>query len=843
MKKCHLVILMATVLLLALAGCNWQIPESISVKTNAVYNFSVGEFEKDFSDVLNSEELLSGTSNSIENIRIYDYFPGEADINSQKFLMKLPLLEIPVDFSLFFEASNIASQVEGLAFSKDIKIPNISISSTQTLDSSVISSVINSAMTFAGSGGGNVSFGIEFTSVTYSSGSLIINCAGLPNGMTVTISSNGVNRQGTFSNGSASIDISGFSIYKASTSISFSNQLAIPFVGTIASNSVISRASGVTIQTPVTVPVSTSIDLSSNNAVFESCVVSAGSLSTNLKVPKSWSNVIISYGLSASGGLNFTSDASLGSSHIVDLSGKVITPTSTSIECSISLTMVNATVDSSAIVMDLSSQILGFDSIDMNLNGLTTSVNAAENFSSVIYNTLRSVTLGTCGLTGKYTNTLPAGNDIELITSSSFLGIERNSCTLTSSTIDGELSILSSGSERTVKIKQNPSASDEYNSWDFLTEIHLPGYTSSNPSKIRIRGVAPGAVYTIGLEITPEVNWSKIVINTGNFSSIAGTHDLGFNLGNILSGFDDILGVDFASKVRLESLPVYLYANKPEFNRGVVDPFEQVGFYGTVRMFGGTNGIPSDADSIVNIVGDAANSQSAQITLKRLPTFEYKNSNTTVITNMARGDPSIAADLAHIANSSENGTLHIDYNLSFSNGDSSSDIEITPSMLSSTNTSSSLGVTAYIVLPLNFFTTDRIDINLFELMNQDMDHDLLGRDSQSSYDEIDKYLNVIRSASILYDSSKSLFYSNPPISLNVKFANTSIDEDYNLNKDTVMLNAGEIVEVLNVYPLIPSVNITIYKDTLFSITRYRGISMALALQLVTDGTIPLFGGE
>ena len=79
--------------------------------------------------------------------------------------------------------------------------------------------------------------------------------------------------------------------------------------------------------------------------------------------------------------------------------------------------------------------------------------------------------------------------------------------------------------------------------------------------------------------------------------------------------------------------------------------------------------------------------------------------------------------------------------------------------------------------------------------------------------------------------------------MNVKFANTSIDEDYNLNKDTVMLNAGEIVEVLNVYPLIPSVNITIYKDTLFSITRYRGISMALALQLVTDGTIPLFGGE
>ena len=119
--------------------------------------------------------------------------------------------------------------------------------------------------------------------------------------MTVTISSNGVNRQGTFSNGSASIDISGFSIYKASTSVSFSNQLAIPFVGTIASNSVISRASGVTVQTPVTVPVSTSIDLSSNNAVFESCVVSAGSLSTNLKVPKSWSNVLISYGLSASG--------------------------------------------------------------------------------------------------------------------------------------------------------------------------------------------------------------------------------------------------------------------------------------------------------------------------------------------------------------------------------------------------------------------------------------------------------------------------------------------------------------------------------------------------------------
>ncbi len=842
MKKCHVVTFSALVILLTLAGCNWQLPESISIKTKAVYNFAVGLFEKDFSESLSSEELFS-ESNSIENVRVYDYFPGEADINSQKFLLKIPLLEIPVDFSSFFESSNIASQIEGMAFSKEIKIPNISISSTQTLDSSVISSAINSSLTFAGAGAGNVTFAISFTSVAYASGSLVITCAGVSDGTVVTFSSNGSSRQASFSNGSASIDISGFTIYNASSSISFSSPQVIPFYGSISSNSVISKANGVTIETPVTVPVSTSLDLSSQSSNFESCVVSSGTLATNLKIPTSWSNVVISYGLSASGGLNFTSDVSLGNSHVVDLSGKTITPTSSTIECNISLTMVNATVDSSAIIMDLSSQILGFESIDMVLTDLTTAVNAAENFNAVIYETLRSVTLGSCGLTGKYTNTLPAGNDIELVTSSSFLGLESQSCTLSSLTVDGNLEVMSGSSERTVKIRQNPSAGDEFNAWDFGTEIHLPGYDSSNPSKIRISGVIPGASYTIGLELTPEINWTKMVLNTSNFSSAIGVNDLGINIGNILSGFDEMLGVDFASKVRLESLPIYLYASKPDFNRDVSDPFENVQFNGTVRMFGGTNGLPYNSDSIVNIVGDAANSQSASITIKRLPTFEYKNSNTTVITNMARADPSASADLAHVANNSEAGTLHVDYHLSFSNGSSTSDIEITPSMLSSTNTASSLGITAYIVIPLNFVTTDKIEIDLFELMQQDMDHDLLGRESESSYDTIDKYLNCIRSAGIIYDSSKSLFYADPPVSLNVKFANTSIDEDYDLDKDTVLLNAGEIVEVLNVYPLIPSVNISIDEETHFSITRYRGISMSLVLQLITDGTINLFGGE
>ncbi|MCR5189028.1 MAG: hypothetical protein K6C97_08830 [Treponema sp.] len=843
MKKYHVILFSAFVFLLAQSGCNWQIPEKVSVKTNAEYNFAVGEFSKDFSEDFDKEQLFSSVSSAINNARIYDYYPGQTG-DVQQFLLKIPLMEIPVDFSSYFDSSSLASQIEGLSFSRDVTIPQIAITKNHTVDSSTVSAAINASFTFGGTtSGGDITFAMDFTSVTYSSGSLVITCSGIEDDSIVTITSNGSSKHGTFSNGSASIDINNFTINKSGTSISFTSSQVLPFYGTIASSSIISSASGLTAQSPIPVSVSTTIDMSSYSSVFQSCTVDSGSLTTKMKLPSGWSNIDVAYGISASGGVSFTEASASGTERTIDLSGKTITPESTSVTCVLSLSMNNATFNSSSITLEISSQIESFETISIVLSNLTTTLSASENFNSAIYNTVKSITLGSCGLRGTYTNTFPSGNNIDFIASSNFLGLSETTKTLSSATESGSLELLTDSTERTVTIKENATAANEFSAWDFSAAIQLPGYSSSNPSRIQISGVSSGATYTVGLTLTPVINWSSIVINTSSFSSLIGNNNLGINLSTLLDQFDDNLNVDLADKILVDSLPLYLYCTKPEINEGSDDPFENVAFSGTVRMFYGSDGSPTREDTIVNVLGNAASSQTANLTFKNPPSLEFDTTGSIVTTDISSSQASVSTDLKNLVNLRASGTLYVDYNLSFSNGSSSSDITITPSMLTATNSASSVGVIAYIVLPLKLKTSEAIDIDIFQMMGQTMNSDILGRSSASDFSSIEQYIRAIRSVSLTYDPSKMIFDSDPDITLNVKFANTSIDEDYSLGGDTVALNASQINELLNVYPLIPTVTVKIANQTELSISREFAIAMGVNLKIVTDGTVTLFGGQ
>ena len=72
-------------LVFALGSCSWKLPETISVKTNADYEFSLGNVEKDLSDKLGVSNLI-GTVELPNNGKIYDYWPRKSG-DTQKFLM------------------------------------------------------------------------------------------------------------------------------------------------------------------------------------------------------------------------------------------------------------------------------------------------------------------------------------------------------------------------------------------------------------------------------------------------------------------------------------------------------------------------------------------------------------------------------------------------------------------------------------------------------------------------------------------------------------------------------------------------------------------------------------
>ena len=124
--------------LIFLSCGDYQIPQSVSIKTDADYNFSVGSIEQDLSSFLNiktiSEKLNSslsgGTENAFSSFSVYDYRPTTDNTNpSQKFLAEVKLQEIPVDISEYLSNMDISTALTEQSFEQEFTIPSLSVDS------------------------------------------------------------------------------------------------------------------------------------------------------------------------------------------------------------------------------------------------------------------------------------------------------------------------------------------------------------------------------------------------------------------------------------------------------------------------------------------------------------------------------------------------------------------------------------------------------------------------------------------------------------------------------------------------------------------------------------------
>lgn len=77
-------------LTLALSGCSWEIPERVFVKTNASYNFSIGNIEQSLDSSMDLNSILSSDK---EGLTLYDYYPGKANKKLQQFVMTVKVYE------------------------------------------------------------------------------------------------------------------------------------------------------------------------------------------------------------------------------------------------------------------------------------------------------------------------------------------------------------------------------------------------------------------------------------------------------------------------------------------------------------------------------------------------------------------------------------------------------------------------------------------------------------------------------------------------------------------------------------------------------------------------------
>lgn len=96
---------------LAFAGCSWQIPQTVSVKTNADYSFSLGNFTNDLGDSMDTTSMMGDAGEGNANIQTLDYFPGKSNKNVQHYLLEVNVLEK----NFTEEGSALATAVSNLA--------------------------------------------------------------------------------------------------------------------------------------------------------------------------------------------------------------------------------------------------------------------------------------------------------------------------------------------------------------------------------------------------------------------------------------------------------------------------------------------------------------------------------------------------------------------------------------------------------------------------------------------------------------------------------------------------------------------------------------------------------
>lgn len=725
-----------------LLSCGWQIPEKISVKSNASYNFTTGEIDTKLNDSLNFDELIKPDENS--EFTVYNYLP---DGKSRQFVMRMAIADIPIDLESSFNESSINEDIKDLSFTQEIKVP----------------------------------------------------------------------------------------------SISFSSQTEIPLVD----------FSGVQINGATNIPLNNlefSFTLNDTESdIFDSCVVGQGTLFTEIIIPSDWEGVSVSYSFSTTGGLDVSKieGETSGTKKTIALAGKTITKDQVNATAQITLTVQPGySVSSSPLMLKISSDIESLEILNVKLSGVTTSFDKEEPLPEGMKDAFSKIYLNSSGVKIDYVNTLPTGNDIELTVKSDFFGLNKTG-DLKAANTQGELELLSDSSKEIV-------ISDS-SSYDFGVNISLPGATSEEPQKVSLQNVNFGDTYQISMNITPVLNWEKIVLKEGFAKN--DKKKLPFNIKELLSSVSDkISDENLFANIEIKSLPIYVFFTKPQTNGSNL--FTNSNFTGKMSVYYEKE-IGENKEIISQTLVDTHSTNEnipKQIGFVDYPELNISEDNKKVLTSLDNVSFSLKGDVAKIINSaikdnSESGnSLYVDYDLKFTNG-SNGELEISKNDLA---TKGSIGVYIYIVLPFEFRVSEEVKVSAQKLLNDTIDGDIFGRKSKDDFVNVEDYFALINSASVYYEFTKLPVCSDDSDSIAFDIGmdcgegganKIPITEDSSIRKGTITISKKNVEDMLKEYPVKPTMNLSIKKNSEFYIPQIFDVAVKLNLNIQTDGEIEIFGGQ
>lgn len=597
----------------------------------------------------------------------------------------------------------------------------------------------------------------------------------------------------------------------------------------------------------------------STDETFVKCEIASGSLEIVSKKPDGWTGVtakLSDFG-SISGALELPLAAKFDSvedsaafirrkwdlaksvfTKENDPSGKIIFKDKISFSCS-NATLVFPNGEQPQVTLETACRIQKASYVVLNLSSKADMLSFSKKtpFSGGMEDYVEEMTLVNSGLEISYKNTLPKGNDGD-----NTISMEIGS---------GLLKIDDTGNSRKIMLPQKSETFTSYSpedegipvspkkdSLDFDVKLILPRDEGMPKNWAVLKNVDLNGEYEISVSAKPVFDWLSVKIKTPEGSEIKGEEDTELSFDKLFSTMKDELGdeSEFIDNIKLVELPLYLYFQKPK-----LDSLSGMGFTGNIAL---------------------KTSAEPKPLLKPGEKIEPKDSENiktdkdgVVISELSEKDSSGYADIASLFNDSKSENLKIVYDVGLGGLDSTVEIKKADyEKLKSENKDApvSIKISARLVIPLalNLVAPESAGkvtkVNILKLAKKDSGEDLFDRGEATSLEDVEKYIDLIESATLIYNIDNGLFsYGQSGKSGDILFDTNLAGvkrPSYKLSMESgnEKIYTEDVKAMLRTYPFKPDI-IASFPDGTLQISRNAEFKVNLAVKIRTHGKITIFG--
>lgn len=855
------------------------------------------------------QEYVSKSDSSDVKYAVYDYNPPSNNVPDkkpmQKYLVDMTLAEIPVDVGAYLEKmdfSDLNSKGEGISLGQKIVIPNLSekIETTtinfpdisKKFENETIKIVDNlpiAEVDVAPDSAHVINTTInnpDFKTATLYSGGIVLNVVrthgtptpGFSTGFTFEL----LSEDGKLLSRADNVDIaSGSDIASGGKNILFdletktiTKKLKLKIYGTVsggtpstvnkytlnakfAPGTKFSKITGFTDEIGDSGDVEQYVTISTDET-FVKCKIASGSLEIVSKKPDGWTGVTakLSDSGSISGALELPATAKFDSvedstafirkkmdlaksvfTKEHDSTGKIIFKDRISFSCS-NATLVFPNGEQPQVTLETACRIQKASYVVLDLSSKADMLNFSKKtpFSGGMKDYVEEMTLVNSGLEISYKNTLPKGNGGDNAISMEI--------------VSGLLNIHDTGDSKKIMLPQKSETFTSYSpkneeipvspkndSLDFDVKLILPRDEGMPDNYAVLKNVDLDGEYEISVSAKPVFDWRSVKIKKLEGSEIKGEEDTELSFDKLFSTMKDELGdeSEFIDNIKFVELPLYLYFQKPN-----LASLSGIDFTGNIALKTAETKPLLDSNE--------------KIKPKNIEIIKTDKDG-VVISEFSKDNSSGYADIASLFNNSKSENLKLDYDVRLGGLDGT--VEITKAeyeKLKSENKDApvSIKISARLVIPLALElvapeSAGKVTkVNILKLAKKDSSADLFDRGEATSLEDVEKYIDLIESASVIYNIDNGLFsYDQSSKSGKILFDTNlaGVKRSYyelSMESGNEKIYTEDVKAMLRTYPFKPGI-VASFPDGILQISRNAEFKVNLAVKIHTHGKVTIFG--